>query len=74
MPSLRVLGDLSGFDPVGNCSTSLKRLLSRVKEEGWDLRLLMSEGRPAEEAKEFNKLLSLHWFYLTQAPPPMKLY
>lgn len=74
MPSLTKFGDLNSFDTAERTSTSersqdIKRLASKVKEKEWDLILIdSSQENFASCEKDFTKMLSLHWFYLTEAP------
>ena len=45
----------------------MKRLQQKIRDEGWQLSLVDSQSTHSDE-KDFNKLLTLHWFYLTEAP------
>jgi hypothetical protein len=85
LPRLKVLGDLSSFD-IRHRQSDFKRIYSRIKDEEWDLRIIDSDSssggsgvagagggvNAAADEKEFTKSLSLHWFYLTEAPDGMK--
>lgn len=79
-PSLEVIGDLGSFNL--RKPTDLKRLMTRAKEEAWNLKIEASsiESSPMnireesfEYLKNLNKFLSLHWFYLTETPPKKNL-
>lgn len=68
LPSLQRFGDLHSFDLKR--PYDIKRLATRVKDERWDLELIDSPTYNISDEKEFSKLLSLHWFYLTESPGP----
>jgi hypothetical protein len=69
LPNLKIFGDFHSFDLKR--PHDMKRIQARVREEDWDLQLIDSQASPPDE-KDFNKLLNLHWFYLTPGPPPNK--
>lgn len=64
-PNLQRLGDFHSFDM--RRPSDVKKLQQRIREEGWKLALIDSQSTHSDE-KDFNKLLTLHWFYLTEAP------
>jgi hypothetical protein len=68
-PSLQRLGDFHSFDL--RRPHDMKRLHNRIRDEGWNLTLIDSPTTHSDE-KDFNKLLSLHWFYLTESPASAK--
>jgi len=70
-PNLRRLGDFNSFDM--RRPNELKKLQQKIRDEGWQLSLVDSQSAHSDE-KDFNKLLSLHWFYLTEAPSLNKEY
>ena len=76
MPNLRKFGDLNSFDSESSTrNQDMKRLVSRIKEEQWDLMLIDSSPENVPPCdKDFSKMLSLHWFYLTEAPTNKKSY
>ena len=49
LPRLRVLGDLSSFD-IRRPQNDLKRIYARIKDEGWDLRIIDSDVTPGTAA------------------------
>ena len=63
-PKLEKFGDFHSFDCRAN---DMKRLQQRIREENWHLKIIDSQSTSSDE-KDFNKLLSLHWFYLTEGP------
>ena len=65
------LGDFNSFDM--RRPNELKKLQQKIRDEGWQLSLVDSQSAHSDE-KDFNKLLSLHWFYLTEAPSLNKEY
>jgi len=75
MPSLRKLGDFNSIDTDSSGKTQdMKRLVSKIKTQNWDLMLIDSAQDCANCDKDFSKMLSLHWFYLTEAPTNQKHY
>lgn len=70
LPNLKVFGDIHSFDLVR--PSDVKRLLAKIKDEKWDLQLVDSSDSANASGvvneREFSKLLSLHWFYLTETP------
>ena len=66
LPSLQKLGDFSSFDL--RRPNDMKRFHAKIREEKWDIHLLDSPPTSSFGEKDFNKLLTLHWFYLTDGP------
>ena len=62
-PKLSKLGDLQDMKKSQN---DMKRLLQRIRDENWNLKLI--DSQQGSDEKDFNKLLTLHWFYLTECP------
>eukprot|EP00096_Caligus_rogercresseyi_P009719 TRINITY_DN3350_c0_g1_i1.p1 TRINITY_DN3350_c0_g1~~TRINITY_DN3350_c0_g1_i1.p1 ORF type:complete len:357 (-),score=135.27 TRINITY_DN3350_c0_g1_i1:91-1161(-) len=62
LPRLSTLGNLKSFDIK---ASDISRICGRIKEEDWNLNLIISDSHYGVDEKEFSKLLSLHWFYLT---------
>ena len=74
MPNVRKFGNVftqsgANHHSEGWKSNDMKRLQNRIKEENWDLSVIEC---PKTEEKEFAKLLTLHWFYLTEGPTSKK--
>ena len=65
LPSLQKLGDFQSFDV--RRPNDMKRFYSKIREGKWNLNLFDSQSSSSFE-KDFNKLLTLHWFYLTDGP------
>ena len=63
-PKLTKLGDLQEMKKSQN---DMKKLLQRIRDENWSLRLI--DSQQGSDEKDFNKLLTLHWFYLTESSP-----
>ena len=72
LPSLRKLGDFNSFDGLRR-PNDMKRFYAKIREGKWDLQLYDSQSTSAYE-KDFNKLLTLHWFYLTDGPTNKSKY
>ena len=67
LPSLHKLGDFNSFDL--RRPSDMKRFYSKIREEKWDVHLFDSQPTTSSFGeKDFNKMLSLHWFYLTDGP------
>ena len=64
-PNLQRFGDFHSFDI--RRPNDVKKLQQRVRDEAWNLTLIDSQSTHSDE-KDFNKLLTLHWFYLTESP------
>ena len=64
-PNLRRFGDFHSFDL--RRPSDMKKLQQKIREEKWKLTLIDSQSTHSDE-KDFNKLLTLHWFYLTESP------
>ena len=62
LPNIKLFGDFHSFELKR--PNEMKRIQGRVRDENWDLRLVDSQAMITDE-KDFNKKLSLHWFYLT---------
>ncbi len=69
LPALQRLGDFHSFDV--RKPHDLRRFQSKIRDEGWNLTLVDST-QPHPDEKDFNRLLSLHWFYLTNENPALK--
>ena len=69
LPKLQKLGDFNSFDI--RRPNDMKRFQAKLREEKWDINLFDSQLSSSFE-KDFNKLLTLHWFYLTDGPSPNK--
>ena len=71
-PNLSRFGDLRSFDL--RRPADMKRLQQHIKENEWNL--VMIESSPStgthSDEKDFNKLLTLHWFYLTESKSSSK--
>jgi len=63
-PKLSKLGDLNSFDLRRQCE--LKKIWQRIRDENWNLKII--DSHQGSDEKDFNKLLTLHWFYLTEYP------
>lgn len=63
-PNLQKFGDFRSFE--FRRPQDMKRIQQRIKDEGWNLSLVESPSTHSDE-KDFNKLLTLHWFYLTES-------
>jgi len=46
----------------------MKKLQQKIRDEKWNLSMVDSQSTHSEREKNFNKLLTLHWFYLTEFP------
>ena len=71
LPSLKKFGDFNSFDLRRPNDT--KRFYTKIREEKWDIQLFDSQSSihstsTSSGDKDFNKLLTLHWFYLTDGP------
>jgi len=63
-PNLQKFGDFRSFD--FRRPQDMKKLQQKIKDESWNLTCIESVSSNSEE-KDFAKLLSLHWFYLTES-------
>ena len=63
-PNLQRFGDFRSFD--FRRPQDMKKLQQKIKDESWNLTCIESVSSNSEE-KDFAKLLSLHWFYLTES-------
>ena len=67
LPNLKKFGDFNSFDL--RRPNDMKRFHSKIREEKWDIQLFDSQNPSTSFGeKDFNKLLTLHWFYLTDGP------
>ena len=67
LPNLKKFGDFNSFDL--RRPNDMKRFHSKIREEKWDIQLFDSHNPSTSFGeKDFNKLLTLHWFYLTDGP------
>ena len=67
LPNLKKFGDFNSFDL--RRPNDIKRFHSKIREEKWDIQLFDSQNPSTSFGeKDFNKLLTLHWFYLTDGP------
>lgn len=68
---LQNLQNLRSFGDLRHCKlrrpNDIRRLTNMIKDENWNCNLIDSDiVYPDCEEKEFPKMLSLHWFYLTE--------
>lgn len=68
-PNLQKFGDFHSFDI--RRPHDMSKLQKRIRDEQWSLTLIDSLSSHSDE-KDFGKLLSLHWFYLTESPSSTK--
>ena len=67
LPNLKKFGDFNTFDI--RRPNDIKRFYSKIRDERWDIQLFDSQNSSSTFGeKDFNKLLTLHWFYLTDGP------
>ena len=67
LPNLKKFGDFNTFDI--RRPNDMKRFYSKIRDERWDIQLFDSQNSSSTFGeKDFNKLLTLHWFYLTDGP------
>jgi len=65
LESLTELGDLHSMDLARNNTNDVRKLHQEVKKKEWDISLVDSSQGLDTEERDFCKLQSLHWFYLT---------
>jgi hypothetical protein len=64
LPNLKRFGDFNTFDI--RRPNDMKRVYAKIEDERWDIKLFDSKNASSTyDEREFNKLLTLHWFYLT---------
>jgi len=64
MESITELGDLHAMDFAKNAN-DVRKLHQEIKKKEWDVSLVDSSQGIDTEERDFGKLQSLHWFYLT---------
>eukprot|EP00092_Neocalanus_flemingeri_P017674 GFUD01019118.1.p1 GENE.GFUD01019118.1~~GFUD01019118.1.p1 ORF type:complete len:725 (+),score=167.19 GFUD01019118.1:75-2177(+) len=64
MESITELGDLHAMDFAKNAN-DVRKLHQEIKKKEWDISLVDSSQGIDTEERDFGKLQSLHWFYLT---------
>ncbi len=70
LPNLQRLGDFHSFDI--RRPHDMRRFMSKIRDESWNLSLIESPP-PHSDEKDFNRQLSLHWFYLTNENQSLKM-
>ena len=64
LEAITELGDLQSMD-FAKASGEVRKLHQEVKKKEWDVTLVDSSQGSDTEERDFGKLQSLHWFYLT---------
>lgn len=64
LESITELGDLHAMD-FAKTSGEVRKLHQEIKKKEWDVSLVDSSQGSDTEERDFGKLQSLHWFYLT---------
>ena len=64
LEAITELGDLHSMD-FAKAAGEVRKLHQEVKKKEWDVTLVDSSQGSDTEERDFGKLQSLHWFYLT---------